>query len=129
MDPTARPPTILLVEDEPAVRSLARKVLERSGFTVVEAADPAAAIELEAGYAGRIDLLLSDVVMPGMSGQVLADRLVLRRPGMRVLFMSGYNEEAILHQGILREGAALLTKPFSPNELLDLVRLTLGDAA
>ncbi len=109
--------TILVVEDEAALRSLAARVLEGRGFRVLTAADGVAALELESGHEGPIDLLMTDVVMPGMSGSQLAERLLERRPGLKVLYVSGYPEERLGAQNILRAGAAFLQKPFSPSLL------------
>jgi two-component system, cell cycle sensor histidine kinase and response regulator CckA len=121
--------TVLLVEDEAPVRTLARKILERKGYRVLQAGDAAEALRLANAHLESIDLLLSDVVMPGMSGQLLADQLVARRPGLRVLFMSGYSEQAIMAHGVLREGVSLLAKPFSPDELVRHVQQSLDDAS
>ena len=112
---------ILVVEDEPVVRQLARRVLEREGYTVLDAANAAAALEMADGFAGRIHLLLSDVVMPGMGGPALARELVGRRPETGVLFMSGYAEDEIVDHGVLLPGVDFLPKPFGPRELAQRV--------
>jgi signal transduction histidine kinase len=114
--------TILLVEDAPMVRALAREVLERSGYVVLEAARGAEALQVSARHAGRIDLLLTDVVMPGMNGRELAERLRAERPGTRILYMSGYTEHAIVHQGVLSSGMQFFPKPFTPDALAEKVR-------
>jgi two-component system cell cycle sensor histidine kinase/response regulator CckA len=114
--------TVLLVEDEGLVRALARRVLEEHGYTVLEAAEALAALELSARHEGRIDLLLTDVVMPKMSGCELAQQLASLRPGTRVLYTSGYNEEAIGQHGVTDFGAAFLGKPFTPGMLARKVR-------
>jgi len=114
--------TVLLVEDAPPVRSLARKSLESYGYTVLEAADGPAALELSAGHARGIDILVTDVVMPGMSGRELAERLAPARPAMRVLYTSGYTDDAMVRQGVLRAGVAFLQKPFIPETLARKVR-------
>ncbi len=114
--------TILLVEDEDDVRALAREVLERQGYTVLEASDGQQALgRCEAGAAG-IDMILTDVVMPRMSGRELVDRVRAIRPEMRVLYMSGYTEDAILRHGVLDASTVLLGKPFTPAALLAKVR-------
>jgi CheY-like chemotaxis protein len=105
--------TILLVEDEATLRGLARQSLEAQGYTVIEAADGAAAMQLSFAHRGPIHLLLTDVIMPGMNGRELAGQLAPRRPEMRVLYMSGYTENAIGHNGMLDEGINLLQKPFT----------------
>ncbi|HUF35611.1 MAG TPA: PAS domain S-box protein [Gemmatimonadales bacterium] len=118
--------TVLVVEDEGAVRALARRVLEAQGYRVLDAASPAQALELTDEGRRRIDLLLTDVVMPGMGGPALAERLEARQPGLRVLYISGYAEEAILRQGALPAGGALLEKPFTADELARQVRRALS---
>ena len=114
--------TILLVEDEGALRDLAAEVLQDAGYSVLAAAHPGEALELAARHGDRIDLLLTDVVMPHMSGRDLADRLLPERPTMKVLYMSGYTDEAIVHHGVLDPGTVLLQKPFSPDSLTQKVR-------
>ena len=117
--------TILLVEDEPAVRAVARQILARQGYTVLEAPDGPAALAMVAGRA-RVDLILTDVVMPGMSGRTLADQLATRWPGVRVLYMSGYTDDAIVRHGMLEPGLAYLQKPFRPDALVRKVREVLN---
>jgi nitrogen-specific signal transduction histidine kinase/CheY-like chemotaxis protein len=117
--------TVLLVEDEAAVRELTREILELEGYTVLEAADGPTALALVRDVPGSIDLLLTDVVMPQLSGGQLAARLLQERPDLRVLFMSGYTEDAIVHHGVRDAGAALLPKPFTPDALARKVRETL----
>ncbi len=116
--------TILVVEDEAPVRAVTRQLLERNGYTVLEAPDGAAALALVDGAAGgrHIDLLLTDVIMPGMSGRELAVQLNARRPNVRVLFMSGYTDDAVVRHGMLEPGLAYLEKPFRPTALLRKVR-------
>lgn len=109
--------TILLVEDEDDVRTVLHRSLIRDGYTVVEASGGAHALEVSAEYKGKIDLLLTDVVMPGMSGRDLADRLVSMRPGLKVLYVSGYNEDTVLQKGVVEGEVEFLTKPFSPSVL------------
>jgi CheY-like chemotaxis protein len=114
--------TILLVEDEDDVRALAREVLERQGYTVLEASDGLQALRrCEEGAAG-FDMILTDVVMPRMSGRELVDRVRAIRPEMRVLYMSGYTEDAILRHGVHDASTVLLGKPFTPAALLAKVR-------
>jgi len=117
--------TVLLVEDEPAVRRLARRILERSGYRVIEASDGVDALEVARRHRGPLDLLLSDVVMPRMSGGELARRLREERPGIAVLFVSGY-PQAHGHAASSLEDDAFLFKPFSGRVLLERVRETLG---
>ncbi len=113
--------TILVVEDEEAVRRLARMVLERKGYTVLEAAGWQVALEI-AGGQRPIDLVISDVVMPGVGGPELAKRLAAAHPGIRVVFMSGYADFAVVDQGLLSAATAFLQKPFTPTALLQKVR-------
>jgi two-component system cell cycle sensor histidine kinase/response regulator CckA len=120
--------TVLLAEDEEAVRNLARRVLEAGGYTVLAAAHPVQALEIAGGHAGSIDLLVTDVIMPGMSGVRLSERLSALRPGIKVLFISGYADAEIAERGVLRAETALLQKPFTPDALLRRVRGVL-DAA
>ena len=109
--------TILLVEDEQLVRTLAARALQAQGYTVLVAETSSEALALIRGYSGEIDLLLTDVVMPQMSGRQLAEQFGRERPGAKVLYMSGYTENAIVHQGVLEEGVAFLPKPFTPGTL------------
>src|SRR5881296_2265486 len=132
LDPTGRPgrvsapavgsETILLAEDEPLVRTLARKVLELARYRVLVAASGAEALALAERHEGPIHLLLTDVVMPEMSGRELAHRLASLRPDARVLYMSGYADEAIAQHGVLDPGTAFLQKPFTPDGLARKVR-------
>jgi PAS domain S-box-containing protein len=114
--------TILLVEDETNLRQLARQYLETQGYKILEAADGAAALQIVDGHRGTIDLLLTDVIMPGMNGRELAARIADLLPSVRVLYMSGYTENAIGHDGNLDAGINLLQKPFSLPALKDRVR-------
>jgi two-component system cell cycle sensor histidine kinase/response regulator CckA len=113
--------TVLLVEDAPMIRRLARQIMTRAGYTVVEAGDANQAMELVKKYP-RLDVLLTDLIMPGPSGVELAEQLKVARPGIRVLFMSGYTDNAIVRNGMLGESAAFLQKPFTPEELLRKLR-------
>jgi PAS domain S-box-containing protein len=123
--PAAGTETILLVEDEQGVRSLVQKALEVNGYTVLAAGEPVEAQVLAAQHAGTIHLLLTDVIMPGLNGKGLADRLHALRPDMRVLFISGFTADVIAQHGILDNGLAFLAKPFTPRDLLRKVRQTL----
>jgi PAS domain S-box-containing protein len=121
--------TVLLVEDDPAVRGLVARVLTRRGYTVVSAAAPGEALALAGRTGAAFDLLITDIVMPGMSGGDLARELGARWPGLRVLFMSGYTEDAILQHGLADGGATVLTKPFGPDALAQTVRRALDAGA
>jgi CheY-like chemotaxis protein len=114
--------TVLVVEDEPAVLTLSRRALEAQGYVVLAASDAAAALRVVERHGGTIHLLLTDVVMPGMSGRELADRLTAQRPGICVLYMSGYPGDAVVQHGTLPSGSAFLQKPFSPDGLARKVR-------
>ncbi len=130
---TARTPsprgseTILLAEDENDVRELTRETLEANGYRVLSAGHPDQALRIAERYAGPIHLLLTDIVMPKMNGRELAERVVAARPGIEVLFVSGYTNAAISHRKELAGGAAFLEKPFMPGALLRKVRAVLGD--
>jgi PAS domain S-box-containing protein len=114
---------VLLVEDEDIVRDLARLVLLQRGYTVLEARDGEEAIQICEQHEGPVHLIVTDVVMPGgMSGRQLAERLATLRPGMKVLYMSGYTDNAIAHHGVLEPGMAFLQKPFAPEALARKVR-------
>ncbi|MBW3553530.1 MAG: response regulator [Gemmatimonadetes bacterium] len=112
---------VLVVEDEPRVRQLVAKVLRRRGFVVLEAGDAEAALRLFGDQAPDIALLLTDVVMPGMSGPQLADSLAAAHPQLKVIFMSGFDEDELAVRGVGGLGAAYLTKPFTPDVLTMIV--------
>jgi PAS domain S-box-containing protein len=141
VDETARPPesslpmellqgseTVLLVEDEEVVRNLGVRILAGLGYRVMHAGNGDEAIALAREYGERIDLLLTDVVMPGMSGRELANRLTRIHPETRVLFTSGYTDNAIVHHGVLDEGVSFIGKPYSPSTLAKKVREVLDKA-
>ena len=115
--------TILLVEDDPALREMAAALLARLGYTVLSAANGLEALNVTHQRAtGHIDLLFTDVVMPHMSGKELADRITALYPRTKILFTSAYTETAIVHQGVLNPGITLLQKPFTPSALAHKVR-------
>ena len=120
--------TILLVEDERGVRLLARRVLEGNGYAVLEAAEGLTAIELVRHHEGPIHLLVTDVVMPHMSGRAVADAVTSLRPTVKVLYLSGYTANAIVHRGVLDPGTPFLEKPFTPGTLVAKVREVLDFA-
>ena len=109
--------TILLVEDDEMVRKLVNEVLDNEGYRLLEAANGVAALSICALYEEPIHLLLTDVVMPEMSGRELANRLAAVRPELKVLYMSGYTDDVIVHHGVLDEGTEFIQKPFTPDVL------------
>jgi two-component system, cell cycle sensor histidine kinase and response regulator CckA len=130
--PAEAPPhgteTILLVEDEQIVRRLVAEILESNGYTVLQAVDGPSALELLRRHTSTVDLLVSDVVMPGMSGPEVANAVSAMRPGMQVLYISGYTDSAIGHHGVLEPGIAFLQKPFGADDLTRAVRAILDEA-
>jgi CheY-like chemotaxis protein len=114
--------TILLVEDDESLRELAREILEEQGYAVLKARTGKMALELAEEHAGPIHLVMTDLVMPGMSGRELAERVTKRRLESRVLFMSGYTDDALERQGILEGNSAFVGKPFTLDGLLRKVR-------
>ena len=121
--------TVLVVEDEEAVRDLVRTILVGQGYEVIVARDPRHAEEIARKFPRDIHLLLTDVVMPGTSGRELAARIMTNRPGIHVLYMSGYTENVVTSGGLLEEGLAFLQKPFSPAALVQRIREVLTHAA
>jgi CheY-like chemotaxis protein len=117
--------TVLLVEDEEAVRTLTRQALAACGYRVLEAADGAQGLHLAELQGGRFDLLVTDLVMPRMGGRELAERLTAMRPGVKVLYLSGYTDDAVVRQGVLEAQAHFLQKPFSVQALARKVRAVL----
>jgi PAS domain S-box-containing protein len=117
--------TLLVVDDAPAVRMAVRGVLERHGYTILEAPTGEAALQLAAKHRGALDLLITDVVMPGMSGRDVARSLSTERPGLKVLYMSGYTDDTIVRHGMLEPGVRFVQKPFAPDALAQLVRQVL----
>jgi CheY-like chemotaxis protein len=127
-DAVAGPRTVLLAEDEPMVRKLVAEVLRRGGYQVLEAEGVEAALAFCQAHAGPIDLLLTDVVMPGMSGRDLAQRVLRARPGTKVLYMSGYTEDDLFPPGAAGTEVAFIRKPFSPDALRRRVQSMLKTA-
>ncbi|MCU1461843.1 MAG: sensor hybrid histidine kinase [Acidimicrobiales bacterium] len=123
--PLSKGETILLVEDEAIVREPARRMLVSRGYTVLAAGEAEEALVIVQSHPGDIDLLLTDVVMPGLSGKELSVEVTRLRPATKVLFMSGYSQDVIVHQGVLEAGVFLIEKPFSADDLLRKVRVVL----
>jgi CheY-like chemotaxis protein len=120
--PPGRPIRVLLVEDEEMVRSVARRILEQNGMQVVEAENPAKALPIFRCNPLAFDVVVSDVVMPGMSGPAMVEALLTLRPELKVLYMSGYTNNALVHQAVVERGFFFLQKPFAPLELVRKVR-------
>ena len=114
-------PTVLVVEDVEGLRDLTRRLLQRQGYTVLAAANADDALRLFEQHAS-IDVLLTDVVLPGASGPELTRQLIERRPGLKVIYMSGYPEDAIVEHGVFNPGIAFLTKPFTDEMLRRKIR-------
>jgi PAS domain S-box-containing protein len=114
--------TVMVVEDEVSVRRLACRVLRARGYSVLEASDASEALRLLRQHEGSLDLVLTDIIMPGLSGPALVERLLLDAPDMKVLYITGYSEDAIRQQGVLPASGALLEKPFTAHQLAERVR-------
>src|SRR5581483_326118 len=121
--------TVMVVEDEPGVRALACAALDARGYRIIEAREGNEALEIAKGHAGPIDLVVTDLVMPGMSGRQLAGRLSALRPESRVLYMSGYTDDVALRHGLVGASVAYLQKPFTPTALAQKVREVLDSPA
>jgi two-component system cell cycle sensor histidine kinase/response regulator CckA len=124
-----RAETVLVVEDEKALRTLVERVLCRAGYIVLTAANGVEALRIFEQHRGSLHLLLTDVVMPEMNGKELADQLVLQSPNLKVLYMSGYTDEAIVHRGVTVPGTHFISKPFNPAQLTRMVRKVLDGEA
>jgi len=120
--PTTGSESILVVEDDPQVLDLIARILRSHGHAVFTAPDPARAEAFVRSHAGTLDLLLTDVVLPGVNGRALADTLTRARPNLVTLYMSGYSDDIVASHGALEPGVALITKPFTPDALLERVR-------
>jgi len=118
--------TILLVEDDDRVRALVANMLKKNGYKVLLASAGDQALEIAARHRGQIHLLLTDVMMPGLSGRILSERLTAARPDTRVLYMSGYSDDAILRRGVKSAAAYFIQKPFSIDALANKIRETLS---
>jgi two-component system cell cycle sensor histidine kinase/response regulator CckA len=120
--------TVLLADDEAPILKVARRILEGAGYTVLTASDGAEAVKVADAHKGTIDLLVTDMVMPHLGGRQVADKLRAERPGLRVLYLSGYTDTAAARQGLMEPGADFLQKPFATDSLVRRVREVL-DAA
>jgi two-component system cell cycle sensor histidine kinase/response regulator CckA len=125
----SRGETVLLVEDDSAIRALVGVILRGSGYQVLEAPEGAEALRLACQFQGQIDLLITDVVMPQMGGRDLAEQLTALRPGLKVLYLSGYTDDAVVRHGVLEEEEAFLQKPFTSTALSRKVRETIDQAS
>ena len=120
-------PTVFVVEDEPSLRALVRKVLERHGFQVIDAQSGAAALEIWTHQREKIDVLLTDMVMPdGVTGRELAEKLKADNPALKVVYTTGYSAELLGDGIVLREGVNFLQKPYPPQKLLQTIRASLA---
>jgi len=120
--------TILLVEDEEPLRKLCTEFLEQLGYRMLAASNAKEAVALVEGYSGKIDLLITDVVMPGLPGPELAEALLALRPDLKVIFISGYAEGSLAPNGVLKPGTVLVNKPFTIRALTAKLREVLGPA-
>ena len=128
MDYSRGSETILLVEDEEPLRKLCTEFLEQLGYRMLTASNAKEAVALVEGYSGKIDLLITDVVMPGLPGPELAEALLALRPDLKVIFISGYAEGSLAPNGILKPGTVLVNKPFTIRALTAKLREVLGPA-
>jgi len=119
----------LLVEDDESILALGAAILEKNGYTVLTAQRPSEALALLRRHDGPLDILITDVVMPGMNGKDLADKVVAIKPGVKTLYMSGYTADVIAHHGVLDPGVEFLQKPFSVRTLSEKVREMLDRVA
>jgi CheY-like chemotaxis protein len=119
--------TILLVEDDRSLRGVFQRMLERDGYAVLVAEDGYEALAVAESFSGTIDLLVTDIVLPGLGGHDLATRLTQRRPGLRVLYMTGYVDDEVIRRGLMRDAKHVLEKPFNATELAAALRETLRD--
>jgi CheY-like chemotaxis protein len=120
--------TVLIVEDEASIRRVAVRILERQGYAVLQAAGGTEALRVARAHDGPIDVLVTDVVMPGMDGRELAEALLVNRPEMTVLYTSGYTDDEVVKRGVQRLEVAFLPKPYDPTALRDKVRKVLDTA-
>ncbi len=127
--PTSRGETLLLVEDEPAIMKMSRMMLENLGYPVLAANSPGEAIALAETHCGKIDLLITDVIMPEMNGRDLAKKLHQLYPDIKTLFMSGYTSDVIAHHGVLDKGVYFIQKPFSKKEIAVKIRTVIEKAS
>jgi hypothetical protein len=111
--------TVLLIEDEQPLRSVSQRVLEREGYTVLAAEDGFEGLAIAETFSGTIDLLITDVVLPGLDGREVAARLKQRRPALKVLYMTGYTDDEVLRRGLINDKVSLLDKPFNGAQLAD----------
>lgn len=128
MDYSRGSETILLVEDEEPLRKVCTEFLEQLGYRMLAASNAKEAVALVEGYSGKIDLLITDVVMPGLPGPELAEALLAFRPDLKVIFISGYAEGSLAPNGILKPGTVLVNKPFTIRALTAKLREVLGPA-
>jgi DNA-binding response OmpR family regulator len=113
---------VLVAEDDPSVRAVVSDSLAQKGYRVLRAPDGQTALDVARAQPGEIHLLLTDLIMPGMTGRELADQLTAERPGLRVLYMSGYTDDTVVRHGVLEQGMPYLQKPFAPRALATKVR-------